>query len=332
MTTTTLRRPARGPHPLLGYVLRRLGAGVLLGAAVSVLMFAALQLLPGDSASAVLGRQSANPLALHRLEARFGLDHSALHQYLAWIGHLLSGNLGISYAAQEPVTTLLAGAFENTLILAAATLVVMIPLAVGLGTFAGVRAGRRSDAVVSGLTLGAIALPEFVTGTVLATVFAVTWKVLPAVSLVGSGTNALATPQILVLPVATLLISSTAYTVRMIRAGVADVMASDYVEAARLNGIPEPRIIRRYVLRNALVPAIQTFAMTTQYLVGGVVVVETVFQYPGIGVALVQAVSAQDIPVVLALGLLIALLYVSLNIAADIAVVLLIPRLRTEVG
>jgi peptide/nickel transport system permease protein len=313
-------------------VLRRLGAGVLLGAAVSVLMFAALQLLPGDSASAVLGRQSANRLALHRLEARFGLDHSALHQYLAWIGHLLSGNLGISYAAQEPVTTLLAGASENTLILAAATLVVMVPLAVGLGTLAGVRAGRRSDAVVSGLTLGAIALPEFVTGTVLATVFAVTWKVLPAVSLVGAGTNALATPQILVLPVATLLISSTAYTVRMIRAGVADVMASDYVEAARLNGIPERRIIRRYVLRNALVPAIQTFAMTTQYLVGGVVVVETVFQYPGIGVALVQAVSAQDIPVVLALGLLIALLYISLNIAADIAVVLLIPRLRTEVG
>jgi peptide/nickel transport system permease protein len=327
-----LTRPGWRPRPLLGYVLRRLGVGVLLGAAVSVLIFAGLQLLPGNAASAILGRQSANPLALHRLEVQFGLDHPALQQYLTWTGHLLRGNLGISYAAQEPVTTLLAGAFGNTLILAGATLVLMIPLAVALGTYAGVRAGRRSDAAVSGLTLGAIALPEFVTGTVLAILFAVTWKVLPAVSLVGPGTSPLASPQILVLPVATLLISSTAYTVRMIRAGVADVMASDYVEAARLNGIPEGRIIRRHVLRNALVPAIQTFAMTTQYLVGGVVVVETVFQYPGIGVAMVQAVSAQDIPVVLALGLLIALLYIALNIAADVAVVLLIPRLRTEAG
>jgi peptide/nickel transport system permease protein len=320
------------PHPLLGYVLRRLGVGVLLGAAVSVLIFAGLQLLPGNAASAILGRQSANKLALRRLELRFGLDHPALQQYLTWTGHLLRGNLGVSYAAQEPVTTLLAGAFGNTLVLAAATLVLMIPLAVILGTYSGVRAGRRGDAVVSGLTLGAIAVPEFVTGTVLAILFAVTWKVLPAVSLVSSGTSPLATPQILVLPVATLLISSTAYTVRMIRAGVADVMGSEYVEAARLNGIPESAIIRRHVLRNALVPAIQTFAMTTQYLVGGVVVVETVFQYPGIGVAMVQAVSVQDIPVVLALGLLIALLYIALNIAADIAVVLLIPRLRTEAG
>jgi peptide/nickel transport system permease protein len=317
-------------HPLLRYVLRRLGVGVLLGAAVSVLIFAGLQLLPGNAASAILGRQSANPAALHRLEAKFGLEHSAVRQYLTWIGGLVHGQLGRSYAAQEPVTTLLAGAFGNTLILAAATLALMVPLAVVLGTFAGVRAGRRGDAVVSGLALGAIALPEFVTGTVLAILFAVTWKLLPAVSLVGSGSSALATPRILVLPMATLLISSTAYTVRMIRSGVADVMASDYVEAARLNGIGESRIIARHVLRNALVPALQTFAMTTQYLVGGVVVVETVFQYPGIGVAMVQAVSAQDIPVVLALGLLIALLYIALNIAADIAVVLLVPRLRTE--
>ena len=317
-------------HPLLRYVLRRCGIGLALTAGVSVLLFGAIQLLPGNSASAILGRQSANPRALHRLEALLGLNHSAIYQYFSWLGHLVTGNFGTSYAAQEPVTTLIGGAIGNTLILGAATLIVMVPLALVLGTVAGIRRGNAADTVVSGLSLGAIALPEFVTGTILAIFFAVTLKILPAVSLVGTGTSPLSTPKILVLPVVTLLISSTAYTVRMVRASVAEVMASDYVESARLNGIPEWRIIRSHVLRNSLVPAIQTFAMTVQYLLGGVVVVETVFQYPGIGQALVQAVSAQDIPVILALGMLIAIVCIGVNVAADIAVVLLVPKLRTE--
>lgn len=163
----------------------------------------------------------------------------------------------------------------------------------------------------------------------LAILFATTWKLLPAVSLVAPGSSPLASPQILVLPVVTLLLSSTAYTVRMIRARVAEVASSDYVEAARLNGMPEHRIIRRYVLPNSLVPAIQTFSLTLQVLVGGDVVVETVFQYPGMGRALIQAIDVQDTPTVLALGMLIALMWIVINLLADVACVLLVPKLRT---
>ena len=308
---------------MLAYALRRIAIGVVLTFVVSLLIFVATQLLPGNPAIAILGRNAAHKGALHQLELQLGLNHSAAYQYLHWLGDLLKGNLGRSYAANEPVATLLGAKVGNTLILAGVTLVVMIPLSLLLGTLAGVRRGGRLDTVISGLTLGAIALPEFVTGTVLVLIFALTFSLFPAVSLVPTGAS-------LVLPVATLLIAGLAYNVRMVRAGVADVMESDHVEAARLNGVPDGQIIRRHVLRNALAPSIQTFAMTVQWLVGGVVVVETVFSYPGIGQGLVQAVSTEDIPTVQALGMLIAFLYISINVLADVAVVYVIPKLRTE--
>ena len=316
--------------PLLTYILRRVGIGLVLTLFVSILLFGATQLLPGDAATAILGRAAADPGAVQYLRQQLGLNHSAVYQYVLWFRHFVSGNLGISYAAREQVTTLIRARVVNTLILAGVTLAIMIPLSVVLGTVAGIRRGRRVDNAISGFTLGAIALPEFVSGTLLVLLFAVLLRMLPAVSLINGGSNPLSSPNILVLPVVTLLISGMAYNVRMIRAGVADVMASDYVESARLNGIPEGRIVRHHVLRNALAPSVQTLAMTVQWLVGGVVVVETVFQYPGIGQALVQAVSTRDIPVVQALGMLIALIYIFVNILADVAVVLLIPKLRTE--
>jgi peptide/nickel transport system permease protein len=307
------------------YALRRVAIGVVLTFVVSVLIFVATQLLPGNPAIAILGRNAVHKRALHQLEVQLGLNHPAVYQYAHWLGNLLQGNLGQSYAAHEPVTTLLGSDVGNTLILAGVTLAIMIPLSLLLGTLAGIRRGGWLDTVVSGLTLGAIALPEFVTGTFLVIIFAVSLQLLPAVSLGPSAGN-------LVLPVATLVIAGLAYNVRMVRAGVAEVMATDYVEAARLNGVPEGRIIYRHVLRNALAPSVQTFAMTVQWLVGGVVVVETVFSYPGIGQALVQAVSTEDIPTVQALGMLIAFLYISINVIADVAVVYLIPKLRTEGG
>lgn len=315
---------------MLAYALRRVAVGVVLTFVVSVLIFVATQLLPGNPAVAILGRNAAHKQALDDLKVQLGLNHSASYQYLHWLGRLLKGDLGHSYATNEPVTRLLGAKVGNTLTLAGVTLAVMIPLSLLFGTLAGVKRDRRADAIISGLTLGAIALPEFVTGTILALVFAVTLRILPAVSLVTTGSSPLAQPQILVLPVVTLLIAGLAYNVRMVRAGVAEVMASDYVEAARLNGIPERRIIRRHVLRNALAPSVQTFAMTVQWLVGGVVVVETVFSYPGIGQVLVQSVSTEDIPTVQALGMLIAFLYIAINVLADVAVVFLIPKLRTE--
>jgi peptide/nickel transport system permease protein len=315
-------------HPLLWYGLRRTATGVVLAFFVSLLIFLATQVLPGDSARALLGRQ-ANPTALAQLREQLGLNRPLVNQYGSWLWDLLHGDLGTSYASRGPVSALLGDRIVNTLILAGVALVVIIPLSLVLGVIAGIRRGRPADHVISGATLAAVAVPEFVTGTILAALLAVTWKLLPAVSLVPSGDSPLSHLDILVLPVVALTISGLAANVRMVRGGVVDQMSSEYVEAARLNGIPERRVIRRHVLRNSIAPSIQTFAMTVQWLVGGVIVVESVFQYPGIGQALVAAVGFRDAAVVQSLGFLIALAYIVVNVIADIAVVAVIPKLRT---
>jgi peptide/nickel transport system permease protein len=315
-------------HPMSTYVLRRIAIGVLLILIVSVIVFAATQVLPGNAAKQVLGR-FASPQAVRQLEKQMGLNRSAIAQYWAWLSAMLHGHLGQSLANQEPVSTFIGPRFFNTVVLAACTLVVLIPLSLGLGIYAGIRSGGWIDHGISTLTLGMISLPEFVTGTLLAVVIGVTLGLLPPASLVPPGTDPLTQPRLLVLPVVTLLISLTAYSVRMVRAGIIEVMRSEYVQSARLNGMPERRLILRHVLRNALGPAVQVIALTVEWLVGGVVVVETVFQYPGIGAGLVTSVSLRDIPVVQAIALIIAAFYITVNIVADVVVVLLNPKLRT---
>lgn len=330
-------RALRGPkgldrtrrHPLVWFVGRRLAAGVVLLFVVSILVFAATNVLPGDAASAILGRQ-ATPASLAALREELGLDRSLSRQYLDWIGGVLQGDLGGSYAARgQPVWGLIRTDIVNTLAVALYTLVLLAPLSLALGVLAGVRAGRPADHLVSGLTLGIIAVPEFVIGSVLVLLFAVSWKVLPAVSLLPPGSSAFTNIELVVLPILTLTLAGLAYMARIVRAGVIEVMGSEYVEMARLNGAPEGRILRKHVLRNALAPSVQAFALTLQWLVGGVLIVETLFSYPGVGKALVDAVFQRDLPTVQAVGLLVAAVYIVVNIVADLVVVLLVPRLRT---
>jgi peptide/nickel transport system permease protein len=315
-------------HPLATFAFRRTLTGLLGLFAVSVIVFAATQVLPGNAAVQILGRD-ATPQAVAQLSRQLGLDRSALAQYTSWLTGLLHGNLGRSLAAQEPVSQFIGDRVQNTLILAGVAVALMIPLGLGLGIMAGVRRDRPADHAVTGFTLGAIALPEFVTGALLALLFGVWLKVLPPVSLVTPGSDPLAHPAILVLPVITLLLSGTAYIARMMRAGVIEAMGSDYVEAAVLNGIGRRRIIWKHALRNALAPTVQVLALTVQWLVGGVVVTETIFSYPGLGQGLVQAVQLRDLPVVQAVTMLLAAVYIAINIIADLVVVLLIPKLRT---
>jgi peptide/nickel transport system permease protein len=319
----------RAAPPLLTYTLKRVLTGIALAVVVSVLVFAATQVLPGDAARALLGRQ-ANPTALANLRKQLGLNRPLYRQYGSWLWNMMRGDLGTSYASHGPVTKLLATRTRNTLILAGVALVSIVPLSLLLGAIAGVRKGRAVDHVISGSTLAAVAIPEFVVGTVLAAAFAVSWRWFPAVSLVPSGKSPLDKPKILVLPVITLLVSGLAANIRMVRGGVGAQMSAEYVETARLNGVPERRVIGRHVLRNSIAPSVQTFAMTVQWLVGGVIVVESVFQYPGIGQSLVAAVGLRDGAVVQSLGFLIALTYIVVNIVADVAVVMLIPKLRTS--
>jgi peptide/nickel transport system permease protein len=243
---------------------------------------------------------------------------------------LIRGDFGSSLTgAHDPVSTLIGGPIENTVTLALVALLAMIPIAIVLGVWAGVRAGRAPDHVVSGLTLGFIALPDFVVGSSLILIFSISAGWLPPISLVAPGSSPLATPSVLVLPVATIVIVAVGFAVRMVRAGVIETMSSDYVQMARLNGVVERRVVFKYALRNALAPTVQVLALTLQWLVGGLFIIETVFSYPGIGLGLVEAVTDKNIPYIQAVAVLVAAAYIAINILADLVVVLLVPKLRT---
>jgi len=313
---------------MLTFVGRRILVGIGLVFVASLLVFAATNLLPGDAASAVLGR-NASPEALAALRAELELERPLHEQYLDWVTDLAQGDLGRSLTNKQPVTALIGYRVVNTLALAVTAALLLLPLSLVLGTWAGIRAGRRADQAISGLTLAFIALPEFVIASILVLVLSVGLDLLPPLSLVRPGENPFSHPTVLVLPVLTLVLVGVAWMVRYVRAGVASAVTSEYVEMARLNGLPEWRVVLRHVLPNALAPSVQAFALTLLWLLGGVVIVETMFAYPGIGAGLVQAIASRDLPTIQSTAMLIAAVYVGITIAADVLVVLLIPKVRT---
>ena len=324
----------RRRYPLVGFVFRRIAAGIVTLFIVSILLFAGTNVLPGDVASAVLGRDST-PAGLAAIRQELNLNRPAPERYWNWLSGFVQGNLGSSVASQAvsgrptPISGLIGDRIRNTAVLALCTVLLLVPLSIVFGVLSAMRAGRASDHAVTTISLGLISLPEFVTGTLLILLLAQWLGLLPGVSLIGIGDTVFTNPSILVLPVLTLLAASLAQTTRMVRAGMLEVLRSDYVEWARLCGYRERDVVFRYALRNALAPTVQVIALNVQWLVGGIIVTEYVFGYPGIGQALVQAVSARDVPYVLSVGMLIAIVYITLNVIADVLVVLLVPKLRT---
>ncbi|GGX23817.1 metal transporter [Streptomyces noursei] len=313
---------------MVWWALRRVGvaAGTLLAA--SALVFAATQLAPGDAAAARLAGQGASPAQIAELRHNLGLDRPAWERYGDWLWSALHGDLGHSYATGEPVSALIAERAGNSLVLGLVAAALLVPSAVGLGLWAGLRAGRSADRVVTTATLALVSLPEFVIGTLLIQVFAVGTGWLPAVSVPPTGQGPLSQPQILVLPVLTLLSVCMAQNVRLVRAGVTEAAASDAVRTARLGGVPEHRVVLRWVLPAALVPAIPVLARYLAYLLGGTLVAETLFGYPGLAAALVNATAARDAPVVLGVGTLVAAVTVLLNLLADVLATALNPAMR----
>ena len=324
-----MRRLASGG--VSGFIVRRLLLGILVLFLVSVVVFAATQALPGDPALAILGR-SATPQSLAALRRQLHLDQPVLSQYWTWIVGLLHGNLGQSLAAQEPVTTLLGPKLVNSGVLVLISAVVSIPLSIVIGSWAALKREKLFDMVSSNLLLVLAALPEFVVAVVLVILLATTVfpNVLPAVSTVPPGSRPWDNPAALVLPCLTLVIAVAPYVGRIMRASMIEVLESDYVEMARLKGLPERTVLIRHALPNALGPVFQVIALNLAYLAGGIIVVEYVFNYSGIGGAVQEAVLNHDLPVVQALAMLIAALYVVLNLMADIATILVTPRLRTR--
>ncbi len=320
---------ATGISPVWGFIVRRLLLGILVLVLVSIVVFVATQAL-GDPARAILGR-SATPASLAALREQLHLNQPVVAQYLTWAGGLLHGDAGNSLAAQEPVTKLIGDRIVNSAILVLCAGLISIPLSVAIGSYAALRRDKTFDVATSLSTLVFAALPEFVVGVSLVVIFATTvLHVLPAVSLIPPGGRPWDNPVGLVLPTLTLVLAVTPYVARIMRASMIEVLESDYVEMARLKGLPERVVITRHALPNALGPTFQVIALNLAYLAGGIIVVEYVFNYAGIGGALRDAVSNHDLPVIQALAMLIAGLYVVLNLLADIATIMVTPKLRTR--
>jgi peptide/nickel transport system permease protein len=334
MTTVAERRgETREVPPVLQFLARRLAGALLALFVASVLIFAATSVLPGDAASIVLGR-GATPEAVRQLDRELHLDRPLLQQYTSWLGGFVHGDLGDSSvgiaqgAEHAPVWDIIADPVKNSLILALVTALFMIPLSLALGALSAVFAGKPIDHVISIGALAAIALPEFVIGSLLIGVFFVWLDVLPPVAIIPPGDDPLSHPTKLILPVATLLLASLAASIRMVRAGMIEVLRTDYVQTARLNGIREKWVLWRYAMRNALAPSVQVLAQNLQWLIGGIIITEAVFAYPGIGTTLVTAVGNRDLTLVQSIAMLIAIVYVLLNLIADLLVFLLVPKLR----
>ncbi|MEU6479096.1 ABC transporter permease [Streptomyces sp. NPDC047017] len=301
---------------LVRYVTGRLVTAVALLAALSSVVYAGVDLLPGDPATARLG-VNATPDQVAVARQRLGLDEPLAHRYLKWADGLLHGNLGTS-ANGTPVAGMLSGRLENTAVLAGLTVLLLIPLSLVLGLVLGRRAERRADRAGSALLLLTTAVPEFVVAAMLALVVGAQLRWLPATSLVPAGDSPLTHPDVLVLPVLSLLWVSLAYATRVIRAQTLVASRAPHVEAMRLNGIPERTVLYHGVLPAVLPSAAQIWLITSAGLLGGTVLVEAVFGYPGIGQVLVSSVSTGDLPVVQALAVLMGALTLLATIAADV--------------
>lgn len=312
---------------MLRIIISRLALGVLTLLAVSVLIFAATEILPGDVASAVLG-QGATPETLAVFRKELGLDRPATMRYLEWFYGALQGDLGISMTNKRAIAEEIAPRFMNTMFLAIFAAAIAVPLSVGLGILSAINEGKLVDRLANVLSLATISVPEFFIAYLLILIFSVHFDWLPSLATVfpemGLGDRLFATA----LPAVTLTLLVTAHMLRMTRASVLSVMSQPYIEMAFLKGLRRTRIVIRHALPNAAAPIIAVVALNLAYLIVGVVVIEVVFVYPGVGQLMVDAVSKRDLPVVQACGLIFAGAFVLLNTAADILAILVNPRLR----
>lgn len=315
---------------LVRFILRRLGLSLLTLALLSVVVFMGVQVLPGDTARAILG-PLADPRAVESLNRQLGTDRPALTLYVEWIGKLLSGDLGQSYIYRAPVASFIGPALLNSLKLAAMVFVIVVPLAIGAGVLAALSAGRPLDRAISVGSLSLTVIPEFVSSIALILVFAVWLNWLPLTATAPPGSGPLVQAQHLLLPALPLVIVLFGYLARMARAGTVEALAADYTRTALLKGLPWRTVLLRHVLRNALMPTVTVIAAQVGYAIGGLVVVETLFRYQGIGSLILNAAKAKDFPMLQGGILAVGAFFILTTLAADVIYALLNPRLRASV-
>ena len=312
---------------MIRYLLRRLGFLLLTIILTSLLIFIITQLLPGDVARVILGRE-ASDTAVEALRQELGLNRPLPIQYLTWLGHFVTGDWGKSYSTNLPIRPLVLERLGNSLMLAGLTVLVSIPLSVGLGVLAGLNENKAVDNVISVASLSVVVLPEFVTGLVLIHLLSFTFHLFPANSSIENGSSFWDALPMLVLPALTATLVLLAYIARLTRAGVVEELKRPYVRTAALKGLPQRTVVVKHVLRNALLPTVTVIAISFGWLISGLIVIENVFNYPGLGRLLIFAIDRRDLPLLQAITLIAVVGFSLSNLAADLLYAFLNPRIR----
>ncbi|MCB2135696.1 MAG: ABC transporter permease [Rhodobacteraceae bacterium] len=316
---------------MLGIVVERIGLAFFTMVFIAIVVFAGLQAMPGDACTVHLGR-GASDTALASCRSRMGLDRPATTRFFEWSGNIVKGDLGVSIQRKKPIAEIVGWRLRNTLILSGVAALMGIPLAIFLGVISGLRRDGPLDVGISSLAIFGMTVPEFISGTLMIFVFSVTLGWASGVVMAGYKAPALDLVRASILPAATLTFILAAHILRMVRSSIIEVLDSEFVLMARLKGLPRRQIIWRHVVPNALLPAISVIGLTAAWLLGGVVIVESVFNYPGLGRLAVDAVADQDLPLVQAIALLFGIIYILVNLGADLLALVLNPRLRTLRG
>lgn len=316
---------------MLVLIARRLILALITLFIISLIVFIGVEALPGDSATGYLG-QMATPESLAALREEFGLNDPVVQRYFDWLGGILKGDLGVSMVKRKPVAELIGNRFRNTLVLAIAAALVGIPLAIVLGVIAGLMRDKWPDILVSTASIIAMTLPGFVTATLLIYVFAIRLEMFPAITLLPTDVPVVELLPNIVLPIITLTLIMVAHILRLVRTNMIDVMTSDYVQMARLKGVPTRQIVFKHALPNAMLPTINVVALTLAWLLGGVAIIETVFNYPGIGKLMIGAITDRDFALVQGIAIILSAVYIALNLIADLLSMILNPKLRTARG
>ena len=309
-------------------VFKRILLGLITLFIVSLITFVGVEILPGDSCTTYLERQAFGT-ALEACYKRLGLDIPAYQRYFSWAYNVIQGDFGYSLSGEMKINDVLGPRVKNSLVLASASIFIGIPLAVFLGIITALWRDKLPDIMISTVTIFSMTIPEFISATLLILIVAIWLEWLPGIVIVPTGASVSELLPNIILPVIAISMIMTAHMARMVRSSVIQVLASDYVQMAILKGVPYWKMVFKHVLPNALLPAINVVALTIAWLLGGVVVTEVVFNYPGLGRLVIESISNRDLPVVQALAIILASIYVSINLIADLMTLMLNPRLKS---
>jgi len=313
---------------MLILVLKRILLGLITLFIVSLITFVGVEVLPGDACTTYLERE-AYGAALEACYKRLGLDIPAYERYVSWAIGVIQGDFGYSLSGEMKINDVLGPRVKNSLVLASASILIGIPIALLLGIITALWRDKMPDIIISTFTIFSMTIPEFISATLLILIVAIWLEWLPGIVIVPTGASVSELLPNIILPVIAISMIMTAHMARMVRSSVIQVMASDYVQMAILKGVPYWKMVFKHVLPNALLPAINVVALTIAWLLGGVVVTEVVFNYPGLGRLVIESISNRDLPVVQALAIILASIYVIINLIADLLTLILNPRLKS---